>query len=67
MRRVRLSQSYWDGKVTISGKDSSVMEVPTRLSPIKIELPDVELIEDEDCSADEACQQLIEDAENAML
>lgn len=67
MRQVRLSQSYADGKVTVRGQNSLPIEVPTKLSPIQIDLPEVELEPEEDMTADELCQQLLEDSGNGML
>ncbi len=67
MRRVRLSQSYADGKVTVRGRDSVAIEVPTKLSPIQIDLPEVELEPEEYTTADELCQQLLDGSENEML
>ena len=67
MRRVRLSQLYANGKVTVCGQNSLQIEVPTKLSPIHIDLPEVELESEEDMTVDELCQQLLEDSENEML
>lgn len=67
MRRVRLSQSYADGKVTVRGRNHLPTEVPTKLLPIQINLPEVELEPDEDMTADGLCQQLLEDSGNEML
>lgn len=67
MRRVRLSQSYANGRVTVRGQDSVPIEVPTKLSPIQIDLPEVELEPEENTTADELCQQLLNGSENGML
>ena len=67
MRRVRLSQSYADGRVTVRGQDSVPIEVPTKLSPIQIDLPEVDLEPEENTTADELCQQLLDGLENEML
>lgn len=42
-------------------------EVSTKLSSIQIDSPDVELELDEDMTADDVCQQLLEDSKNIML
>lgn len=48
MRRVRLSLLYADGKVTVYGQNSLPTEVPTKLSPLQSNMPDVELEPNED-------------------
>lgn len=67
MRRVQLSQFYADGKVTVRGQDSLPIKAPTKLLPIQIDLPKVELESEEDMTADKLCQQLLEDSGNRML
>lgn len=53
MRRVRLSQSYADGKGTVCGRNSLPTEVPTKLLLIQIDLPGVELESDKAMTAGE--------------
>lgn len=67
----------WDGydwtnrmlmeKLQSVGKTPQQTEVYTKLSPIQIDLLNVELELDEDMTADEVCQQLLEDLKNKML
>lgn len=67
MRHVRLSQSYADGRVTIYKQDSVPIEVPTKLSLIQINLPEIELELEENITVDELCQQMLDSSENKML
>lgn len=67
MRRVRLNQSYADGKVTVCGQNPLPTKISTKLSLIQIDLPDVELEPDEDMTADQVIQQLLEDSENQRI
>ena len=45
----------------------TVREVPAQLMPVSTNLPVVELDEDDDWTADEACQHLLEEQEKAQL
>ena len=60
MRRVNYTQVYGEGKVTIMGKDFYVMDVPSPIIPIDMDLPTIEFDED-DKTADQACQDLLDE------
>ncbi|KAL8825271.1 MAG: hypothetical protein Q9170_007862, partial [Blastenia crenularia] len=64
MRRVHCNPHYGLGKVTISGDDQKERNVPAALAPMEINLPTVEFDEDDEVSADQACQQLLDEQEN---
>ena len=66
MRRVHCNPHYGSGNVTITGDDSKERKVPAQLVPITAELPTVELNDDED-SADLACQYLLDEQEKGQL
>jgi len=67
LRRVHCNQKYGQGKITVMGDDMTVREVPAQLMPVSTNLPVVELDEDDDWTADEACQHLLEEQEKAQL
>ena len=66
MRRVHCNPHYGSGTVTISGDDMRERRVPAQLVPIGMVLPTVELNEDEN-SADLACQYLLDEQEKGQL
>ena len=66
IRRVGLNPDYGTGKVTIRGNDSVPRQVPAEIIPMHVNLPTVELDDDESPgdAADEACQILLDEQEN---
>jgi hypothetical protein len=66
MRRVYCNPYYGSGNVTITGDDSKERKVPAKLVSITAELPTVDLNDDED-SADLACQYLLDEQEKGQL
>ena len=65
MRRVASCPDYGTGKVVIKGDDGIVRRVPAELCPMEVHLPTVELEVDEDNedTADAACQFLLDQQE----
>lgn len=66
MRRVHCNPHYGSGIVTINGSDDVLRQVPAQLAPMGTKLPIVEFDEEEE-SADQACQHLLEEQENSQL
>ena len=66
MRRVHCNPHYGIGKITIAGDDRQTREVPGQLVAMEAGLPTVEFEEEDYDSADYACQQLLDEQENAM-
>ena len=66
IRRVGLNPDYGTGKVTIRGNDSVPRQVLAEIIPMHVNLPTVELDEDEagGDAADKACQILLDEQEN---
>ena len=66
IRRVGLNPDYGTEKVTIRGNDSVPRQVPAEIIPMHVNLPTVELDEDETSgdAADAACQILLDEQEN---
>lgn len=58
MRRVNFTHIYAEGKITIMGQDLTLREVPIPMTPLSIPIVEFKLI-DEEWSADQACQELI--------
>ena len=67
MRRVHFNTDYGEGKITISGNDMSTRRIPAQIVPIESGLPTIEMDEEDDMSADEACQYILDDQENDRL
>lgn len=67
MRRVHCNPHYGSGEVTIAGDDMQVRHVPAQITPMETGLPVVEFDEDNEESADSACQNLLDEQENAQL
>lgn len=66
MRRVHCNPHYGIGKITIAGDDRQTREVPGQLMAMETGLPTVEFEDEGYDSADQACQQLLDEQENAM-
>ena len=67
MRRVAFSTHYGTGLVTISGNDGVERQIASKIFPIPLDLPIVEIdSDDDDLSdvADAACQLVFDEAEN---
>ena len=62
MRRVHCNPHYGSGTVTISGDDMKLRQVQAQLAPMDTGLPVVEF-DEEDESADLACQHLLDEQE----
>jgi len=67
LRRVHCNQKYGQGKIIVMGDDMTVREIPAQLMPVSTNLSVVELDEDDDWTADEVCQHLLEEQEKAQL
>ena len=67
MRRMHFNTHYGQGKITISGDDQIVRPIPAQIAPIEAGLPTIEMDEDDEMTADEACQYILDDQENAQL
>ena len=66
LRRVHCNPHYGLGVVTINGSDNVLRQVPAQLAPLDTKLPVVEFDEEEE-TADQACQHLLEQQENSLL
>ena len=64
MRRVHCNPHFGKGRVTISGDDQIEREVPAQLAPMEVPLPIVELDDDDELTADQACERLLDEQEN---
>ena len=61
MRRVHCNPHYGMGTVTITGDDGVVRPVQAQITPMEAGLPTIELDDDDDLSADEACQAILDE------
>ena len=66
LRRVHCKPDYGSGEIFISGDDHRPRRVPAELIAMESGLPIVEFEEDDEESADRACQELLDDQENVM-
>ncbi|KAL8707169.1 MAG: hypothetical protein Q9220_007754 [cf. Caloplaca sp. 1 TL-2023] len=64
MQRVHCNPNFGSGTVTIGGDDQQIREVPAALAPMETLLPVVEFDGDDEMTADQACQQLIDEQES---
>ena len=67
LRRVHCNPHYGLGEITISGDDGQLRHVPAQITPMETGLPIVEFDEEDEESADLACQHLLDEQENARL
>ena len=66
LRRVHYILHNGLGQVTIAGNDLQTRYVPAQLVAMETGLPTVEFDEDDEESADRACQDLLDDQENVL-
>ena len=64
LRRVHCNQHYGAGQITISGLNRVIKEVPAEIVPMSTGLPILELDDVDDWTADEVCQQILDDQKN---
>ena len=64
LRRVHCKPDYGSGEIYITGDDHRQRRIPVELIAIENGLPIVEFEEDDEESADRACQELLDDQEN---
>lgn len=67
MRRMHFNTHYGQGLVTIAGNDGAVRRIPAQIVPIDTGLPTIEMEDEDEMTADQACQQIIDSQENAQL
>ena len=67
MRRVHFNTHYGKGTITISAKNMVTRRVSVQLVSIDAGLPTIEMNEDNEMSADEACQYILDDQKNGLL
>jgi len=65
MRRMHFNTHYGQGLVTITGNDGTVRRIPVQIATIDTGLPTIEMEDDDEMTADQACQHIIDSQENA--